>query len=172
MAGVEHETTVYYLDRPDAWGQFGLGTLFLLLPVALTVTLSIPGMFFRLFPNAPRERDPLGMAILGAVALGMIGTGVYFLYTAIRILRDRAAKLEFAPGGIIDHRGQTTVEWHRVVSASFAVERMGSRVKRAVITLAILADSGGTFGVDIDLRGLSQPPEAIFARLKQIQGWV
>ena len=83
------------------------------------------------FPNAPKRRDPPGMAFLAAVALGMMGTGVSFLYTAIRALRDRAPKLDFTPAGIIDHRRRNTVQWDRIVSASFAMEKMGDRIKRA-----------------------------------------
>jgi hypothetical protein len=158
VTGVQDEVTVYYLDRPGAWGRFGLGALLVLVPLTLAVAFSIPGVFFEVFPNAPRRRDPLGMAFLVTVAAGMVGLGVFFLSTAIRTLRDRAPKLEFTPAGIIDHRGRNTVEWERVVSASFAMEKTGDRVKRAVVTLAVIGDTG-VRGVDIDLRGLSKSPK-------------
>ncbi len=165
MTGMRNENTVYYLDRPGAWGQFGLGTLLLLVPLSLTIAFSIPGVFFEVFPNAPKRRNPLGMAIVGAGAFGMMGAGVYFLSTAIRTLRDRAPKLEFTAAGVIDYRGQNTVEWARILSARVAVEKMGDRIKRAVMTLVVLGDSG-VRGVDIDVKGLSQSPESIFARMQ------
>jgi hypothetical protein len=163
------KVTVYHLDRPGAWGQFGLGALLFLIPFTSVVVFAMPGVFFALFPNAPRQPDPWGTTYLGAVALAVMGTGVYFLYTAVRTLRDRAPKLEFTAAGIIDHRGRTTVEWGRIAGVSFFVEKTGDRISRAVITLTVVGEFG-TRGVDIDLRGLSRPPESIFARLKRLRG--
>jgi hypothetical protein len=166
---VQNKPTVYCLDRPGAWGRFGLGILLVLIPLTLMVAFSIPGVFRAVFPNAPRERDFWTTAFLAAVAVGFMGVGVFLLYTAIRTLRDRAPKLEFNEAGIIDHRGRTTIEWRDVVGVGFSVERTGDRIQRAVVTLTVRDASGG-HEVEIDLRGLSQPPESIFAQLKRIRG--
>jgi hypothetical protein len=167
---VENEPTIYYLDRPGAWGQFGLGLLLLVVPLALMIAFSIPGVFVTLFPDAPRERrDPLAMALLAAVAIGGMGAGIYFLHRAVRTLRDRAPKLEFTSTGLVDHRGQQAIAWQDVVGWGLETRVVGSRVRRAVLTLT-LREGAGARGVEIDLRELSQPPESIFAQVNKVAG--
>ncbi|MFT3882434.1 MAG: hypothetical protein QM703_22630 [Gemmatales bacterium] len=163
------KTTAYYLDRPGAWGQFGLGVLLLIVPLSLIVVFSIPGVFAQVFPNAPKQMDPLGIATFTAVGVGALGSGIYYLYKAIRTLRDRGPKLEFTPTGVIDYRGLSSVDWDDIMSASYAMEKTGDRYQRAVVSLTVRSDSGGRV-IDIDVRGLSKSPEAIFNRLKMITG--
>lgn len=164
-----NEPTVFYLDLPGAWGQFGLGVLLVSLFLVPAVAFSIPGVFSDFFPNVPKQRDPFTTVIISAVALALLGFGGHSLYTSVRTLRDRAPKLEFTPTGIIDCRGGNTVEWNRVVGASFSMEKTGDRVNSAVLTLTVL----GNFGVHqihIDPRGLSKSPTAIYNRMIQIRG--
>ena len=158
------EPTVYRVDRPAAWGQVGLGVLFVLVPLSLIVAFSIPGVFANLFPNAPKTRAPEAVWLLAAVAVGFIGAGAFFLIRAARTLRDDRPKLEFDERGVTDHRGGTTTAWGEVVGISFNSTVTGSRVNRAVITLSV----GGAYSrrqVEIDVRGLSEPLETIYAQL-------
>jgi len=165
------ESTSYTLDRPGAWGQFGFGILLVLVPLSLIVAFSIPGVFQELFPNAPKHRDPSMDLVFLVVALGIMGAGAYFLYKANRTLRDRSPKLEFTPWGVFDRRAQVAIEWKIISATSFAMEKTGDRIRYAKITLTVHFETGARL-FDVDVNGLSKPPEAIFRKLQKIIGSV
>jgi hypothetical protein len=148
--GFEYQANVYYLDRPGAWRRIGFAVFL----------LTMSGWYFGWDTKLQGDSWPFYFAAMFFCA----GMSVYWLFTAIRTLCDRTPKLELDEAGIIDHRGQMIIMWQDVVGLAYAIEYSGRNIRRAVVTLT-LRGASGLRECDINVQGLSEPPQAIYARI-------
>jgi hypothetical protein len=138
--------------------------------------LAIPGVFIvsgmssfavELFRDAQEIYTKISIAGFGVLLLtASVAAAYYGVHHSIRVLWDRAPKLEFQREEVIDHRQQRRFLWGTITHHEFSMNSTESGVSSAVLSVTA-CDSAGENTIKIDLCGLSTHPDTIYLKFVQ-----